>query len=95
MLGVFALAHLLAPIVAKAVPDSIRGPTYQLVFFKRDEEERIEEIHNHRDHFIPEEIFNFAFDKKGANVMSPFMRWLMIYKCSLSDSSGPRRWLLV
>lgn len=68
VLGVFALAHLLSPIVAKISPDSLKKPTYQLLFFKKDDEEELtmdrgeDQHHHHR--LIPEEILNFAFDKK-------------------------------
>ena len=41
VLGVFALAHLLSPIVAKISPDSLKKPTYQLLFFKKDDEEEL------------------------------------------------------
>lgn len=63
VLGVFALAHLLTPIVAKITPDSLQRPTYQLLFFKRDEEEeRLARAEG--NHMLPEELVNFAFTKK-------------------------------
>ena len=38
VLGVFALTHLLTPVVSKITPDSLKKPTYQLLFFKKDKE---------------------------------------------------------
>merc|ERR1712212_26976 len=69
VLGVFALTHLLTPVVSKITPDSLKKPTYQLLFFKKDKEaEMIDQPqdHRHRHRMVPEEIFNLAFDKKDA-----------------------------
>ena len=40
VLGIFALAHLLTPIVARISPECLKRPTYQLMFLKRDEDEQ-------------------------------------------------------
>jgi len=69
VLGVFALTHLLTPVVSKITPDSLKKPTYQLLFFKKDKEAEMIETpqdHRHRHRMVPEEIFNLAFDKKDA-----------------------------
>jgi len=69
VLGVFALTHLLTPVISKITPDSLKKPTYQLLFFKKDKEAEMIETpqdHRHRHRMVPEEIFNLAFDKKDA-----------------------------
>jgi len=73
VLGIFALAHLLTPIVARISPECLKRPTYQLMFLKRDEDEQewreMEHVQN-RNRLLPEEVFNLAFDKKDVLTLS-------------------------